>query len=556
MNNFERLGLSQPLLNAIQALGYESPTSIQKEAIPQLLSKDSDLVGLAQTGTGKTAAFGLPLIQLIDTHFNAVQGLILAPTRELCLQITNELNLFGKFTENLKITPVYGGADIRKQMMDVRKGTHIIVATPGRLRDLMRRGVVKLETIRYFVLDEADEMLNMGFKEEIDEILLDAPPTKNTWLFSATMPADVRKIARDYMDHPIEVKGENLHQAHSQITHEYVIVRPADRFEALKRFLDADSETFGLVFTRTRNDAKDLAENLSKEGYQAAALHGDLNQSQRDRVMSLFRGRHLQLLVATDVAARGIDVTNITHVFHFNIPDDLAFYTHRSGRTGRAGNTGHSIVFAHPNDRRILKVMEKRLQINFEEANIPSGIDIFKKHLEQSITKVKDLDINGRLDPFMDKLEEAYKEMSKTELIKRFTAITLGKHLDAYNIKNLPDIRSERNNTKNPNAKWVRLFINVGSMDVRDKGAFLSLLCETSGLTGADIGRIDLQRKHSFFDVEESVYQKVVQKFNQFDLNGRPIRVNRHAGNPADHSFDRKAKKRKFKKEKFSRKRK
>jgi ATP-dependent RNA helicase DeaD len=269
----------------------------------------------------------------------------------------------------------------------------------------------------------------------------------------------------------------------------------------------------------------------------------------------MFRGRHLQLLVATDVAARGIDVTNITHVFHFNIPDDLAFYTHRSGRTGRAGNKGHSIVFAHPNDRRILKVMEKRLQVSFEEAKIPSGIDIFKKHLDQSISRVKDFDIDGRLDPFMDQLEGAYQDLSKTELIKRFTALILGKHLDSYNIKNLPDIGSDRKSSKNPNAKWVRLFINVGSMDVKDKGAFLSLLCEASGLTGADIGRIDLQKKHSFFDVEESVHQKVVQKFNQFDLNGRPIRVNRDAAKPTDNSFDRKAKKRKFKKEKFSRKR-
>jgi ATP-dependent RNA helicase DeaD len=548
MNNFERLGLARPLLDAITALGYETPTPIQVQAIPPLLSKDTDLVGLAQTGTGKTAAFGLPLIQMIDPEFNKVQGLILAPTRELCLQITNELGQYSKFLPKLKITPVYGGADIRKQMMDVKKGTHIIVATPGRLRDLMRRGVVHLDTIRYFILDEADEMLNMGFKEEIDEILKDAPENKNTWLFSATMPPEVKKISRDYMVNPIEVRGHNIDQAHAQIVHEYVVVRPSERFEALKRFLDADENIFGLVFTRTRMDAKDLADNLEKDGYKASALHGDLSQSQRDRVMAMFRGRHLQVLIATDVAARGIDVSNITHVFHYNIPEDISFYTHRSGRTGRAGSTGKSIVFAHPNDKRILKMMEKKLQVTFHEVDLPSGADILKRHLLRSVEKVKSVDINGQLDPFMAKLEEEYKELSKTELIKRFTALTLGKHLKNYKEKEEKEVSK-----KNPNAKWVRLFINVGEMDVRDKGGFISMICSVAGITGVDIGKIDLQKKHSLFDVEESKLAKVTQMFRNYNLDGRPVRINRDSDGP---SLPKKtAKKEHFKAGKFKRKR-
>ena len=336
MNEFLALGLSQPVVDAIETLGYESPTPIQSQAIPQLLNNDTDFIGVAQTGTGKTAAFGLPLIEMVDPSLPVTQALILAPTRELCLQLSRELGQFAQFRKGLRILPVYGGADIGKQIRELKKGIQIVAATPGRLRDLMRRRAVDISKIQYIVLDEADEMLNMGFKEEIDEILQATPESRLTWLFSATMPEEVRRISNQYMVKPFELSVGKPNAGNEDIDHQYVTVRPKDRYETLRRFLDYDSDVYGLVFCRTRRDAGELAEQLSRDGYRTDALHGDLSQAQRDRVMEGFRSRHIRILVATDVAARGIDVDNITHVFHHNIPEDLNFYTHRSGRIGRA----------------------------------------------------------------------------------------------------------------------------------------------------------------------------------------------------------------------------
>ena len=348
MNEFSILGLSKPLIDAIEELGFIQPTPIQSKAIPELLQNDTDLVGLAQTGTGKTAAFGLPLVELVETSERHTQALILAPTRELCLQIANELKQFGKHFPLLKIVEVYGGADIGRQIREVKKGAQIIVATPGRLRDMINRRAVNLNQVEYVVLDEADEMLNMGFKQEIDDILDNTPEDKLTWLFSATMPEDVRRISLNYMSNPLELNVGSKNTANDDIDHQYVVTRPSERYEVLRRYLDFDSEIFALVFCRTRGDSKELADQLARDGYNADALHGDLNQAQRDRVMDGFRTGRLRVLIATDVAARGIDVNDITHVFHFNIPEDRAFYTHRSCRTGRAGKKGISLVLCHP----------------------------------------------------------------------------------------------------------------------------------------------------------------------------------------------------------------
>ncbi|MEL6850670.1 MAG: DEAD/DEAH box helicase, partial [Bacteroidota bacterium] len=340
MESFLSLGLSQPLVDSIGTLGFKTPTLIQQKAIPSMLTEDRDLVGLAQTGTGKTAAFGLPLVELVNDSEKRIQALVLAPTRELCLQIQKELSLFGQHRKNLKIKAVYGGTDIGVQIRDLRRGAHIIAATPGRLRDLIRREVVDLEQLDFLVLDEADEMLNMGFKEELDDILQYTPEEKRTWLFSATMPAEVRRISRDYMVDPIEVEAGKQNEAHADIEHQFVITRASERLPVLKRFLDVEPNAYALVFCRTRRDTKELADQLMEAGYHADALHGDLNQIQRDRVMARFRQKQIQILVATDVAARGIDVQDLTHVFHFNLSEDLSFYKHRAGRTGRAGSKG------------------------------------------------------------------------------------------------------------------------------------------------------------------------------------------------------------------------
>jgi ATP-dependent RNA helicase DeaD len=524
MQAFEALGLSQPVIEAVRALGYEQPTSIQEQAIPRLLKEDIDFIGLAQTGTGKTAAFGLPIIERIDETKPVTQALILAPTRELCLQITTELGLFSRFLSNIRTLAVYGGADIGKQIREAKKGAHIIVATPGRLRDLMRRKAVNLQTIRIAVLDEADEMLNMGFKEEIDEILSETPEEKMVWLFSATMPPEVRRISEDYMSDPFELSVGTKNASNADIDHQYVLVRPADRFAALCRFLDYSQNAYAIVFTRTRRDASELAEQLTRDGYNADALHGELSQAQRDRVMNRFRDQQLKVLIATDVAARGIDVSNISHIFHFNIPDDLDFYTHRAGRTGRAGQKGLSIILAHPKDRDVIRRLEKRLKTTFTAVGIPSGQEVFETRLMSFIQRVKDAEPHPALASTLPALMEELEGLSKEELVHKLVSMTMKPSMKAH-------LDSKNLNVKEKGArlapgKSVDLFINVGSMDVTDKAGFLSFLCGKSGITGSDIGKIDLSAKHTFFQVDEQVAGKVIKVLDGTQYQGRPLRVN------------------------------
>ena len=544
MNEFSSLGLPQTLVNAVDALGFTEPTDIQREVIPKLLNDtDRDLIGLAQTGTGKTAAFGLPLLSLVDADLPQLQALILSPTRELCLQITRELQSFNKGTAPVKITPVYGGADISKQIRAVKRATQIIVATPGRLRDLIRRKAADLSNLRYLVLDEADEMLNMGFKEELDDILTNTPAEKTTWLFSATMPPEVRRIASEYMEKPFEVSIGEKNTSNADIDHQYVITRPRDRYAVLRRFLDFDPNIYGLVFTRTRRDARELADQLSRDGYNADALHGDLNQSQRDRVMDLFRRKRLRILVATDVAARGIDVTGITHVFHFNIPDDLSFYTHRSGRTGRAGNTGISLVLMHPNDHRILKRLEKIIKTQFTLAHIPTGKEICEQRLYANLQRLVETEINPDVEEFMPKVRAQLGELDHETLLKKIATASFNRFLRIY--RDAPDLNPGANKKKRSLKNAKRLFINVGTMDLPDKGAFLQAVCGATNVPGSAIGKIEMNRQHTFFDVDEAYVTKVANQLNGTFMDGRAIRVNRDAGEVKP---DFKKKKKKFKK--------
>lgn len=432
MTNFKDLGLSSEVLKALSDLGFEKPSDIQEQAIPQLLEGENNLIGLAQTGTGKTAAFGLPLIERIDPSLNYTQGLVLAPTRELGQQIAEQLFKFSKYQDRLNVLAVYGGAAIANQIKALKKTQHIIIATPGRLIDLIGRKAVKLENLRFLVLDEADEMLNMGFKDELDEILSYTPDDKLTWLFSATMPKEIKRIVNRYMENPIEVKIDAKNQVNKNIEHQFVIVRRDDKSDSLTRFMDIQPEMRAVVFCRTRRDTQSLAEELLSRGYKADAIHGDLSQAQRDRVMKRFKSNELQMLIATDVAARGIDVNDLTHVFHFTLPDDAAYYTHRSGRTARAGKKGISIAFINGRDGVKIDRWEKKLKIEFTKIEVPRSSDIMDIRIQKWGEKILNKTSPQEIKPELrEKLHTLFQDLSKEELIEKL----LLNELDSLNIK-------------------------------------------------------------------------------------------------------------------------
>lgn len=458
MTTFKQLGLSDEVLKALADLGFEKPSDIQQQAIPKLLQASNDFIGLAQTGTGKTAAFGLPLLELVDPYDNYTQALILAPTRELGQQISEQLNLYSKYQEKVNILPVYGGAPISNQIKALKKTQHIIIATPGRLIDLIKRKAVKLDQLEVIVLDEADEMLNMGFKEELDEILSYTPEGKLTWLFSATMPAEIKRIVNKYMHDPIEVRVNKQNEVNTNIEHQYTIVKKADKFEALTRFLESDEEMRGIVFCRTKRETQELAEELLKNKFKADAIHGDLSQPQRDRVMNRFKAHDLQLLIATDVAARGIDVNNLTHIFHYTLPDSNAYYTHRSGRTARAGKKGISLVFINGREQRKIDYLQKDLGISFKNVSIPNSTDIAEKRINSWCFQILDTKTNGKLDPeFLEKAVLHFGNLSKEELIAKI----LMQELEKLNLDNSKDLnmapvpakRRERNTDAGKNMK-------------------------------------------------------------------------------------------------------
>ena len=428
MQTFDDFGLSNPVLRALSELGFEKPSEIQQQAIPMLLSKETDLIGLAQTGTGKTAAFGVPLLERIDTKSRHTQALILAPTRELGQQIAQQLELYGKYIKGLSMLAVYGGASISQQINALYKPQHIIIATPGRLIDLAKRGAVDLEKIDYLILDEADEMLNMGFKEEIDEILQFTSPETLTWLFSATMPDSIRKIVADYMVDPVEVRVSKKNEVNKDIDHQYTIITRANKTEALTRFIDHEPEIRGVVFCRTKRETQNLSEELFKRNYKVDALHGDLSQPQRDRVMRRFKNGDLQVLIATDVAARGIDVNDLTHVFHFSLPDDGAYYTHRSGRTARAGKKGISIAFINGREKRRISDLQRELSIEFTKVPIPNIEHIEGKRIETWCHDVLNTRTKGRLsDEIIESINLLFGNLSKEELIAKFAIQELDK---------------------------------------------------------------------------------------------------------------------------------
>jgi ATP-dependent RNA helicase DeaD len=531
MESFDGLGLSGQLVEAIRQMGFESPTPIQEKAIPILLKGNVDLVGLAQTGTGKTAAFGLPLLQLVDDTNRTTQALIVAPTRELSVQITSDLERFSSSFMKLNIVTIYGGASISEQIRKVRRGAHIIVATPGRLIDMLSRKVVDLSSIKYVVLDEADEMLNMGFKEDIDEILSTTPKEKNVWLFSATMPREVREIAKTYMRNPEEITMGERNQGNENIDHQFIMVDERDKYMALKRFVDYAPDIFGVIFCRTKIDTQKIAEHLIKDGYSADSLHGDLTQQQRDRVMRNFKNKSLQLLVATDVAARGIDVSGITHVIHMNMPDEMEYYTHRSGRTARAGKKGISLAIVAKKEVGKIQQVERGLKRKFTRIQVPTGDEVCQAKLLALVHKVKQVEVNEEeLDSFLPEVYHELKDLSKEDIIKRFASIEFNRFLEYY--RDARDLnKSDRTKTyeidgdRDRNTTGDRIFINVGKMDGLEKGNLLELICDFGEVKGASIGKIDLKGAYSFFEIEKGLTEQVMKGFEGVELRGRKVRL-------------------------------
>lgn len=524
MNKFEQLGLNESLLKAIGDLGFETPSEVQEKAIPLLLEDDTDIVALAQTGTGKTAAFGFPLIQKIDPYNKQTQALILSPTRELCLQITNEIKQYSKYIDGLYTVAVYGGASINDQARDVKRGAQIIVATPGRMQDMINRGMVNIKNIDICVLDEADEMLNMGFYEDITSILSDTPRDKNTWLFSATMPQEVARIAKEFMHKPQEITVGHKNSSSANISHEYYLVNARDRYEALKRLADANPDIFSVIFCRTKRDTQAIAEKLIEDGYNAAALHGDLSQAQRDGVMKSFRGRQIQMLVATDVAARGIDVDNVTHVINYQLPDEIETYTHRSGRTGRAGKSGTSFVIITKSEIRKIHAIERIIKTKFEEKSIPSGMEICEIQLLHLANKIKDTETDHAIDNYLPAIFDILGDLDKEELIKKVVSVEFNRFLNYY--KKSKDLAAQNSASASiPSDGSVRYFINIGARDDYDWMTLKDYLRDTLEVGKDDVFKVDVKEGFSFFNTDAALAEKVMEVLNSVNINGRKINV-------------------------------
>jgi ATP-dependent RNA helicase DeaD len=508
MNTFQQLGLEDHLLQAIKDLGFETPSEVQQKAIPTLLSEENDLVALAQTGTGKTAAFGFPMLQKIDVNSRTTQGLILSPTRELCLQITNELKLYGKYCKGLNVTAIYGGASITEQAKNVKRGAQIIVATPGRMKDMISRRLVDISKIDYAVLDEADEMLNMGFFEDIKSILSHTPQEKSTWLFSATMPKEVSIIAKKFMVAPTEITVGSKNTGSKNVSHEFYLVGSRDRYAALKRLADAHPNIFSVIFCRTKRDTQKVAEKLIEDGYSAGALHGDLSQNQRDLVMKSFRNKQIQMLVATDVAARGIDVDDITHVINYQLPDEIETYTHRSGRTGRAGKTGVSMVIITKSEQRKIKTIEKIIQKGFVKKDIPDGMEICEVQLKALAHKIHDTEINHEIDPYLEEINLLFEDSSKEELIKKFFSVEFTRFFNYYKkAKNLNSPSGKDSfSEKNQEDQSARFFINIGKKDGYDWMSMKDFLRDALQLGQDDVFKVDVKDSFSFFQYGNSQY--------------------------------------------------
>jgi len=546
---FSETGLNKNLQKAISDLGFETPTPIQQEAIPYLLENENDLIALAQTGTGKTAAFGFPVLHKVDVERKLTQAIILCPTRELCLQIAKDMETYAKYIKGLRITAVYGGASIMPQIKALKSGTQIVVGTPGRVIDLINRKSLRLQDIEFVVLDEADEMLNMGFKEDLDTILAETPNEKQTLLFSATMPKEVMRISKNYMNNPKTIEVASRNEGAANIEHHYYMVQARDRYKALRRICDVNPDIYGIVFCRTRRETADVADKLMQDGYNADAIHGELSQAQRDNVMGKFRKKKIQLLVATDVAARGIDINELTHVINYNLPDDNEIYVHRSGRTGRAGNKGTSIIIAHSREGRKLKSIEKMIKRDLKLMKVPNGDEICQIQLMKLIDKVVATDVNHQIDKYLPSIEEKLAHLDKEGIIKHFVSTEFNRFLAFY--KNAQDLnvsgskgndRNDRNErggradrkgkrgdrgerTGHAESGHTRFFINLGQEKDMQAHNLIGLINECTRNRNIPVGKIDIMRKFSFFEIPSDFETDILSGMVDANWNGNRVNV-------------------------------
>ncbi|MBN4052177.1 MAG: hypothetical protein COC01_05380 [Bacteroidetes bacterium] len=531
MNNFSKLGLSKSILEVLDKIGFETPTPVQEQAIPLLLRNNpTDFIGLAQTGTGKTAAFGLPLIDLIDSNNNSTQALIMAPTRELGQQIAKQLVDFSKNHRAINIEVVYGGAAIINQIRALKKPTQIVVATPGRLLDLIKRKAIHLNNVKYVVLDEADEMLNMGFKEDIDKILSHTLENRVTWLFSATMPPEIRRIIKKYMDKPLEVSINTEEKVNKDIEHKFVITKTSNKVPALRRFLDIQPDMRAIMFCRTKRETQQISDELGKMGYNVEALHGDLSQAQRDAAMHRFKTRGMQLLLATDVAARGIDVIDLTHVFHHTLPEQMEYYTHRSGRTARAGRKGTSLVFINPREERRIKEIERKVKITFEKIEVPSVVALKSSRINNWADLIINTKVDDQAEKILNELHDQFAHLDKEDILKRLITSQLdhlmGQNGEDSNLNEKVGARESRGGSRDKNG-FHRYYINIGSIDGVTKGDIIHFLADVANIDRNHIGDLSLQKNCAYFDVKSEHDQGFSEKFNGVEVKGREIRVNR-----------------------------
>ncbi len=538
---FTETGIKPEIIRAISEMGFVSPTPIQEKTIPHLLNSDQDLIALAQTGTGKTAAFGLPILHHANTSNRDIQSLILCPTRELCLQITRDLENFSKYIDGFKTIAVYGGADIVKQINQLKSGGQIVVGTPGRVHDLIRRNVLKVDKIKWLVLDEADEMLTMGFKEEMDAILANTPKTKQTLLFSATMPSEIAEMTNKYLENPEKITVGRKNAGAENVEHHYYVVQAKDKYATLKRIADNYPDCYAIIFCRTRQETKEVAEKFLADGYNADALHGDLSQAQRDLVMSKFRNKHLQMLVATDVAARGLDVSDLSHAINYSLPDDPEVYIHRSGRTGRAGKSGISVSIVHMRETGRIRQIEKLANKKFERRMVPGGDEICEKQLFYLIDKVVNVETNDiQIDRYMPQIFEKLGTLSREDLMKKFVSVEFNRFLAYY--KNAADLNVHYEEKKGKegrkSSRMVNMFINAGKKHFLTASTLIGMINDYTQRKNIEIGRIDIQRKMSFFELDVDFADLLVEKLNGTMVDGYVVRVGKATENGSSERSD------------------
>lgn len=547
---FEEIGLSQEILDAVKDLGFESPTPIQEKAIPQLLSSSKDLLAFAQTGTGKTGAFGIPVIQLTEVANKSPQTLILCPTRELCLQITGDLNDYSKYIKGLSVVPVYGGASIDQQIRALKKGAQVVVGTPGRVKDLLKRKKLDLSQVNRVVLDEADEMLSMGFKDDLDNILGQTMESRQTLLFSATMSKVMEKVTREYLEDPVKIAAAKTNTGAENVKHFYYQVHARDKYELLKRLADMNPDIYGIVFCRTRRETREIANKLMHDGYNADAIHGDLSQAQRDEVMGRFRKKHLQILVATDVAARGLDVDDLTHVINYNLPDDDEVYVHRSGRTGRAGKSGISIAIIHTRERGKLNDIERKSGIKFRQNEAPGGKEVCQKQLFSLIDKIHNVEVDeSQIEPFLPDIYQKLESLSREELIKHFVSAEFNRFLAYY--KDARDLNVSKRDRKSPRERrqhsFDRLFVNVGFKNGLTPHRLIGVINQALDSGSAEIGKIEIMKNFSFFEIEDKVSAALIAGMGQMEFEGVTLKPEISKGKPGWGGGDRGRKKNAYK---------